>query len=60
MGMFVFVRLKPKRRVHDANEPNEHEQVLVRVRLLINICVHELFMNTYRPRFYVRVCLLRK
>ncbi|KAJ0770040.1 putative non-specific serine/threonine protein kinase [Helianthus annuus] len=43
-----------------ANEPNEHEQDLVRVRLLRNICVREPFTNTYRTRFYVRVCLLRK
>ncbi|KAJ0639429.1 putative major facilitator, sugar transporter, major facilitator superfamily [Helianthus annuus] len=43
-----------------ANEPNEHEQDLVRVRLLRNICVREPFTNTYRTRFYVRVRLLRK
>ncbi|KAJ0954452.1 putative pyridoxal kinase [Helianthus annuus] len=42
------------------NELNEHEQDLVRVRLLRNICVREPFTNTYRTRFYVRVRLLRK
>ncbi|KAJ0466245.1 putative transcription factor MYB-HB-like family [Helianthus annuus] len=41
-----------------ANEPNKHEQDLVRVRLLRNIRVREPFTNTYRTRFYVRVCLL--
>ncbi|KAJ0427458.1 putative histidine kinase response regulator and transcription factor RR-A-type family [Helianthus annuus] len=40
-----------------ANELNEHKQDLVRVRLLRNVCVHELFMNTYRTRFYVRVAV---
>ncbi|KAJ0683887.1 putative procollagen-proline 4-dioxygenase [Helianthus annuus] len=40
-----------------ANEPNEHEQDLVRVRLLRNIYVREPFTNTYRTRFYVRVRL---
>ncbi|KAJ0429371.1 putative beta-fructofuranosidase [Helianthus annuus] len=43
-----------------ANEPNEHKQDLVRVRLLRNICVREPFTNTYPTRFYVRVRLLRK
>ncbi|MFS7933675.1 hypothetical protein Hanom_Chr04g00382621 [Helianthus anomalus] len=43
-----------------ANEPNEHEQDIVCVRLLENICIREPFTNTYRTRFYVRVCLLRK
>ncbi|KAJ0792353.1 putative oligonucleotidase [Helianthus annuus] len=48
---FMFLKVK---------ELNKHEHELVRVRLLRNICVHELFMNTYRTRFYVCVCLLRK
>ncbi|KAJ0539470.1 putative non-specific serine/threonine protein kinase [Helianthus annuus] len=43
-----------------ANEPNEHEQDLVCVRLLRNICVHELFMNTYRTRFYVRIVCVKE
>ncbi|KAJ0856433.1 hypothetical protein HanRHA438_Chr13g0578431 [Helianthus annuus] len=43
-----------------ANEPNEHEQDLVSVRLLRNICVHEPFTNTYRTRFYLRIRLLKK
>ncbi|MFS7941959.1 hypothetical protein Hanom_Chr06g00482451 [Helianthus anomalus] len=46
--------------IRAVNEPNEHEQDLVRVRLLRNICVREPFTNTYRTRFYVRVRLLRK
>ena len=44
----------------DANEPNEHEQGLVRVRLLRKFRVHEQFMNAYRTKLYVRVRLLRK
>ncbi|KAJ0784602.1 hypothetical protein HanOQP8_Chr01g0033751 [Helianthus annuus] len=42
------------------NQPNEHEQKLVVFVCCGNICVHDLFVNTYRMRFYVRVRLLRK
>ncbi|MFS8002321.1 hypothetical protein Hanom_Chr13g01200721 [Helianthus anomalus] len=46
--------------IRAANEPNEHEHSLVRVRLLRISCVHEQFTDTYRTRFFVRVRLLRK
>ncbi|KAJ0775811.1 putative protein S-acyltransferase [Helianthus annuus] len=60
MVSMIFLKFSSIVVCRAANEPNEHEQDLVRVRLLRNICVREPFTNTYRMRFYVRVRLLRK
>ncbi|MFS7890248.1 putative phosphoric monoester hydrolase [Helianthus anomalus] len=60
VGTFSVLELIVAAVVRAANEPNEHKQDLVRVRLLRNICFRESFTNTYRTRFYVRVRLLRK